>query len=294
MESVSASVTRDKRPNKKPNLGVRVVVFVFIEIITLMLMGAFLSPWAGALVTGAVSSFTAAALANAFTLRIYERGKFSDIGLQFSPATGRNSFIGFLGGFGAAAFCAGIPLLTGMATLDASPEQPGTIASFIFVSIILLIGAVGEEMLFRGYGFQLLLKRWGTFATVLPIGVLFAWAHSGNPDVTYLALFNTFLWGVLFGLCFIRSGDLWLPIGVHFGWNWALPLFGVNVSGFTMSVTGYKMVWSAGTLWSGGGYGLEGSLLTLFVLPLLVWYLWKAPVMVQKPFLLREAGQEEE
>jgi membrane protease YdiL (CAAX protease family) len=181
-----------------------------------------------------------------------------------------------------------------MARLVPAPEQPRNWASFVFVSIVLLFGAAGEEMLFRGYGFQLLLRRWGPFATILPVSVLFAWAHSGNPDVTTLALVNTFLWGVMFGVCFLRSGDLWLPIGMHFGWNWTLPLFGVNVSGFTMSVTGHVMEWSAGTLWSGGGYGLEGSLLTLLVLPFAGYALWKAPVTVRRPFLFRGSAGEDE
>lgn len=290
MEYASKSVSADK---KKPRLAVRVIVFLFIEIITLLVLGQLLIPWAGSLVSAAVTTFTAAALANAFTLRIYERGRLSDIGLGISPATWRNIGIGFSAGAGAGTICAGLPLLIGWASLQPAPDQPQNIPSFIFVSIVMLIGAIGEEMLFRGYGFQLLLKRWGTFATILPVGILFAWAHSGNPDVTPLALINTFLWGGLLGLCFIRSGDLWLPIGVHFGWNWILPVFGINVSGFPMSVLGHQMVWNVGTLWSGGSYGLEGSLFTLLVLPLLVWYLWKAPILVQQPFLLREADQEE-
>lgn len=292
MEFASKPASLDKPPSK-PRIGVRVAVFAFIVVITLIVLSPFLLSWAGTLITGATVTFTAAILANGITLRIYERGRLSDIGLGFSPNSGRNFGIGFAGGFVAAALCAGIPLLTGLATLQPAPDQPRNIPSFIFISVILLFGAIGEEMLFRGYGFQLLLHRWGAFATILPMGVLFAWAHSNNPDVTVLALVNTFLWGVLFGLCFLRSGDLWLSIGVHFAWNWTIPLFGVNVSGFPMSVTGYKMVWSAGPLWSGGGYGLEASLLTLFVLPLIGWYLWKAPVAVQKPFLLREAGEEE-
>jgi membrane protease YdiL (CAAX protease family) len=277
-----------------PRIGVRVAIFAFIQIFTLMAAGQILMPWAGPLVTAAASTFFAAALANAITLRIYERGQLADIGLDTHSGWGRNCLIGFALGAGSGVLVAGVPLLTGMAKLVAAPDQPRNFASFLFVSIVLLFGAAGEEMLFRGYGFQLLLRRWGPFATILPVSVIFAWAHSGNPDVTPLALVNTFLWGVLFGICFLRSGDLWLPIGVHFGWNWTLPLFGVNVSGFTMSVTGYMMEWSAGTLWSGGGYGLEGSLLTLLVLPLTAFALWKAPVTVRRPFLFRlPAGEEE-
>jgi membrane protease YdiL (CAAX protease family) len=70
---------------------------------------------------------------------------------------------------------------------------------------------------------------------------------------------NTFVWGVLLGLALRRSGDLWLPVGLHFGWNVTTPLFGVNLSGFTMGLTGYTVRWNAGELWSGGGYGPEGG-----------------------------------
>src|SRR6266513_588831 len=97
-----------------------------------------------------------------------------------------------------------------------------------------------------------LLRAVGPFATILPVSVLFGLAHSTNQNVSPLAVVNTVLWGVLLGYAFIRSGDLWLPIGLHFGWNWTLPLLGENLSGFTMGVTGYAMHWKAGVLWSGG------------------------------------------
>ena len=147
-------------------------------------------------------------------------------------------------------------------------------------------------MLFRGYGFQVLLAALGPFATILPVSVLFALAHSANLNVSPLALCNTFLWGVLLGCAFVRSGDLWLPIGLHLGWNWALPMFGVNLSGFTMRVTGYAMHWKVGPIWSGGDYGPESGVLTSGVLVLLAIYLWKAPVLRQNAFLLRSRHEE--
>jgi CAAX protease family protein len=71
---------------------------------------------------------------------------------------------------------------------------------------------------------------------------------------------NTMAWGVLLGYAYVRTGALWLSIGLHFGWNAASPLLGVNLSGFTIGVAGYELHWRTGILWSGGGYGLEGSL----------------------------------
>jgi uncharacterized protein len=92
------------------------------------------------------------------------------------------------------------------------------------------------------------------------------------------------LWGVVLGYSFLRSGDLWLPIGLHFGWNWTLPLLGVNLSGFTMNVTGYVMHWNVGPRWSGGAYGPEGGLLTTAVAVALFFYLGKAPIQHQEAF----------
>jgi len=79
-----------------------------------------------------------------------------------------------------------------------------------------------------------------------------------------------------------------LPIGLHFGWTWTLPVLGVNLSGFTMGVTGYSMQWKVGDLWSGGAYGPEGGLLTSAVVIALFFYLHKAPIQHQEAFLLGE------
>ncbi len=158
------------------------------------------------------------------------------------------------------------------------------------MTIILLFGSVGEEMLFRGYAFQVLVKAIGPFATILPMAVLFGLAHRSNLNFTWLALVNTMLWGVVLGYAFIRSGDLWLPIGLHFGWNWVLPLFGVSLSGFTMGVTGYSVQWKIGDLWSGGAYGPEGGLLTSAIIVVLFVYLQRAPIQHQDAFLLRETS----
>jgi membrane protease YdiL (CAAX protease family) len=159
---------------------------------------------------------------------------------------------------------------------------------------LLVFGAIGEEMLFHGYAFQVLMGALGPFATILPVSILFGAAHIWNLGVTPLALVNTAAWGLLFGVAFWRSGDLWLPIGLHLGWNWILPLFGANLSGFTMSVTGYVMRWRPGyDRINGGAYGPEASPLTSVALVLLfVWLIWKAPVRRQTPYLLRERWDE--
>ncbi len=277
--------------NKHLGVILRVGVFALIAI-----LGYFIFPNVMAffgvplLVLAALGTFSAAAVANAIALRIYERGQLADIGLNWTAASRRNLLVGIGGGLGAALVVMLGPILMRAADLEPIPDQRLQWPSVLFVSLVLLFGAVGEEMLFRGYAFQVLVHAIGPFATILPMGVVFGLAHSRNQNFTALALLNTILWGVVLGYAFLRSGDLWLPIGLHFGWNWTLPLFGANLSGFTMDITGYALQWKIGPLWSGGAYGPEGGLLTSAIIVALLFFLHRAPIQPQEAFLLREAS----
>lgn len=270
----------------------RVLAFAFLEIIGVIIFGPLLSPL-GYLIAAAMGTFTAAALANALALRIWERGQLADIGLQWNQASRRNLLVGIGGGVAAACTVLAAPIALRLADLKRVPESSTNWGGIFFVSLVLLFGAVGEEMLFRGYGFQVLMRFLGPFATILPTSIVFALAHSNNVNVSALGLINTMIWGVLLGYAFVRSGDLWLPIGLHFGWNWTLPMFGVNLSGFTMGMTGYTIEWRLSDLWSGGEYGPEAGLLTTLVVGVLLAILHRAPVEPQASFLVTIAGVEE-
>jgi uncharacterized protein len=274
-------------------LGVllRVGVFALIAILGYVLFPMILIALLGdgaLLVVATLATFATAAVANAVSLRIYERAQLADIGMGWTAASRRNLIVGTIGGIGAGVIVLGVPLLVRVADLAPVPDQQFHWPSLLFVSLILLFGAVGEEMLFRGYAFQVLVRVIGPYATILPMAVLFGLAHSPNQSFTWLALVNTTLWGVILGYAFLRSGDLWLPIGLHFGWNFTLPLFGVSLSGFTMGVTGFAVRWKVGDLWSGGAYGPEGGLLTSAIVVALFFYLRRAPVQHQDAFLLEE------
>jgi hypothetical protein len=269
----------------------KVVVFVFLgvagEVMFGQLFWQLMEP--RIFLVAALSVFAAAAVANALALRIWERGNLLDVGFAWNAAAVRNLLLGLAGGIVSAIIVIFGPVLEGAAeVVRAGPAvEPGSV---VFMLVVLVFGAIGEEMLFHGYGFQVLMGVLGPVATILPVSIVFALAHAGNLNVTNLALLNTALWGVLFGVAFWRSGDLWLPIGLHLGWNWALPLSGANLSGFTMNVTGYAVQWRPGyDRWSGGAYGPEGGFVNTGVLVLLfLWLIFKAPVKRQTPFLLRE------
>jgi hypothetical protein len=116
----------------------------------------------------------------------------------------------------------------------------------------------------------------GLPAALALTSVLFGLVHMSNLNVAPLGIVNTIGFGVILGYGFVKTGSLWLPIGLHFGWNQILPLAGVSVSGFKMGMTGYVLRWHVSDLWSGGAYGPEAGLPTSLAIAAIGVYLWKA------------------
>jgi membrane protease YdiL (CAAX protease family) len=262
-------------------VALHVTVYVFLYFLTAAVFGR-LFLWAGGYLVGITATgLTAALFSNWLSMRIYENRSLDELGLWINGDSGHNVLIGTAGGIASACLVLGPPVLLRAAHFTRTPEEPFSWGTLVFVTILLGAGAAGEELFFRGYGFQIMLATLGPYATILPVGVIFAALHWNNPNAGWLAMINTAGFGILFGYAFLRSRDLWLPIGLHFGWNFTLPLFGVNLSGLRMKVTGYELSWTAGDLWSGGQYGPEASILTTLVLLALLVYIWKAPVRRQ-------------
>jgi membrane protease YdiL (CAAX protease family) len=261
-------------------IALQVGLYVFFYLLFIITTG-FLVWGTGYLAGVTLSGFLAALLTNLVLLRIYEGRSLWEIGFQWNRAAAQNLGLGLVGGMLSAGLVLAVPLaLHGAALVPVVGSQANT-RTLVYVTIMLFLGAAGEEMLFRGYGFQILLSSFGTYATIFPVGVLFAALHATNPHASALGLINTAGFGIVFGYAFLRSQDWWLPIALHFGWNVTLPLFGANVSGITMRVTGYELQWKAGVLWSGGEYGPEASLLTSLVLLGLFAFVRAVPVQRQ-------------
>jgi membrane protease YdiL (CAAX protease family) len=262
-------------------LAIQVILYVVLYFLTALVFGPLLL-WLGGYLAGNTGAVLLSAIAaNWLTLRIYEGRHIVDLGLWWNRASLDNLGWGLAGGAGAACLVLLPPLAVGAAHMARTPAEPGSAGTILFVTALLLAGAAGEELFFRGYGFQRLLATLGPYATILPVGIVFALLHESNPNANWFGIANTAGFGILFGYAYLRSRDLWLPIGLHFGWNFTYPLFGVNLSGLRIKVTGFEMSWTAGRLWSGGEYGPEASVLTSVILLLLFAYVWKAPIRRQ-------------
>jgi uncharacterized protein len=266
----------------------QILVFGVIFFIASNLIALFYGLVPNLLLISAITVFLGSLVATAVVLRVYSHGApLRTVGLHWNSITQHNLWKGIGLGIAFGAAVTVMPVLISKASWSAT-DTSFAFGSLVFFVVLILFGAIGEEVLFRGFVFQRLHETFsesfgetfGATASVVITSALFAWAHGQNLGVTWLALANTFAWGVVFGIARLRSNDLWLPIGIHAGWNWTLPLLGVELSGFTLEVTGIRLRGTEGsaldTYLNGGAYGPEGSIFTTLAMPLIVYILWRA------------------
>ena len=133
---------------------------------------------------------------------------------------------------------------------------------------LLILAAFFEELLYRGYAFQTLLRGTHPVLPVSLLSVLFGLSHLGNPNSTPFSTANTILAGIWLSVAYLRSGNLWFPAGLHLGWNVVLgPVLGLPVSGRLIPAHPVLLTSSIEPGWlTGGGYGSEGGAAATVVL----------------------------
>lgn len=155
--------------------------------------------------------------------------------------------------------------------------------SILLPSLLLFAGvAVAEEFLFRGFVFQRLISGLGQWPAQLIIAAYFLLTHLNNPgmigSVKVMASINIFLASILFGLAFIQTKSLAMPLGLHWMANWVQGgILGFGVSGSEQSGL-MKPIFGESPVWlTGGRFGLEASLpgLICVVVTLLLLYMRK-------------------
>jgi uncharacterized protein len=129
----------------------------------------------------------------------------------------------------------------------------------------LMVGFL-EEYLSRGYALYTLADGIGFWPAAIVMAVLFAWGHMTNGGETRIGIVGVFLFAIFSAVTLRRTGNLWLAVGAHAGWDWGQTFFyGVSDSGLQMS--GHLLnPHVQGPDWlSGGSVGPEGSVLTLIL-----------------------------
>ena len=141
-----------------------------------------------------------------------------------------------------------------------------------------VMAAITEEILFRGLLFRLSSKLVGTWGALIVTSGLFGLAHNANPGATLASSVAIALEaGVLLGAAYAATQRLWLPIGLHIGWNFTEgPLFGMTLSGNKMTEGVLRGSLSGPGIMTGGVFGPEASIVAVMVcLVAALYFLWR-------------------
>lgn len=211
--------------------------------------------------------FVLASLAAVIMSRM-ERRKYGDYGLPWRLAFRQNFWLGALVGFASISLCLlamflchgfrlGGLALHGREILTATAEWA---AAFIMVGL-------AEEFTFRGYLQYTLTTGMGFWPSAAVMSALFGLAHGRNPGETYFGLFSVVVFAILFCLFLRRTGNLWLAVGFHTGWDWGQTFFyGVRDSGIVPYHNLLNSEFSGSRWITGGTVGPEASIFTPIVL----------------------------
>lgn len=154
--------------------------------------------------------------------------------------------------------------------------------------LILLPAAATEEISMRGYLLQSAARSWGTAGGVALSTLVFTLLHSLNPgfERAPLAVLGLSLAGLYLASAYLITGNLWLAIFLHTGWNLMEgPIFGLPVSGMEVPAAVMRTTAIGPPLWTGGAFGPEAGLLVCLLLVIHIAALWAL-----RPILRRGDG----
>jgi membrane protease YdiL (CAAX protease family) len=243
-----------------------------------------------------LSLLTTALAAGYLCARVLEGLPWRSLGLTLHRRWWWDLLIGSAIGFAAILIGVAVAKLGGGLQLSFGNDGlPGVARSMIGSAGLLMVAALAEEALFRGYGLQTLARARLASTGVLLTCALFGFVHLANPNaVPGFTMLNTALAGVWLGVAYLRTRSLWFPLGVHWGWNWALGwFFGLPISGAKLVSHPLIEASDNGPFWlTGGSYGLEGGLAGTIAMLLFTIYTWRTSLVSATPELLKMTSEE--
>jgi uncharacterized protein len=193
------------------------------------------------------------------------------------PAAGSLSGLGRGTIAGAALFSliVGVAALLGVYHIVGKGDASGLLLTLTSSAIL---PAFTEELLFRGILFRWIEEFGGSWAGLVLSSALFGIVHILNPGATWFSSFAVAVEaGLLLGGAYMLTRSLWMPIGLHAAWNFTQgAVFGLPVSGIAeQGLLAGRLTGPA--ILSGGGFGLEASIITLMIATAAgAWFVWQA------------------
>jgi uncharacterized protein len=214
-----------------------------------------------------------------------EQRKPDELAGEFAP---RELGLGVAGGILLLSSVVAILALLGNARITGM-NSPAILVAPIAMA---LSSGVFEELLMRGVLFRVVERGLGTWISMGISALFFGAAHMANPGASvFTSVAISLEAGIMLAAAYTATRRLWVPIGIHFGWNFAQGgLFGIAVSG--NPVDGWlKTELSGPELLSGGAFGAEGSLVAVVLClaagTALVWLTIKRGNVVEPPWVAK-------
>ena len=165
-------------------------------------------------------------------------------------------------------------ILIGNHNLQWTGIEYNTIALLTGFGVMVMV-AFSEELVFRGYILSNLLLSMNKWMALIYSALIFTLFHISNPGINILAIVNIFLAGLLLGINYIFTKNLWYSLLFHFAWNFYQgSILGYKVSGISFQPLLAQQL-TGQSIMTGGTFGFEGSavtsVLTLISISLLAW-----------------------
>lgn len=207
---------------------------------------------------------------------LVDRSMIRNLGFRWK-GNGYSAFAGFLIGFLIITFGTVILLFSNnVYILEVGAEN----TDIWYATLLCVFVAFIEEISIRGYVLKNFMQSMNKWTALVLSSIIFALLHLDNTDITVVAIANILIAGILLGLNYIYTNNLWFSILLHFSWNFFQgPIFGYKVSGMSMGKSFIKQITQGNEYLSGGDFGFEGSIvctiLQVIVILTLIWYYQK-------------------
>jgi len=244
-----------------------------------------------------LSLLAAGLIAGYFCAKFLEGLPWRSLGLTLHQGWARDLIMGTLIGLVALAVAVGIASAAGglrFSFIGAGMLLPAG-RSLLTSGALLFAAALAEEAAFRGYPLQTMTRAklmWlGVILTSVPFGLAHLWNPNVVPGVTFA---NTVLAGAWLAAAYLKTRSLWFPLGVHWGWNWALgSIFGLPISGTRPFSNPILRGDDIGPAWlTGGSYGIEGGVACTVALIVFTLFVWRTRLVKPTPELWKLTSEE--
>jgi CAAX protease family protein len=142
--------------------------------------------------------------------------------------------------------------------------------------LMLFLLSVTEEILYRGL-LHRLIEKWHSIGLALIVSSsLFSIMHFSNDHYNLYSFLSVISGGMIMGLIYSKTRSLWWPIWAHFSWNYTQVILGIRLSGTDVfnNLSIFRTSLTGNDLLTGGEFGLENSIITIFYTIVTATVLW--------------------